>query len=86
MVNTAKLKIVIKENDLTQKDLADQIGIHEVTFYNKMKSGEFNLREVTEMLGILTFTIDPMEIFFDGVKPIIVETITYQKSRFQESF
>lgn len=71
MVNTDKLIKVIKENNKTQYSLAEKMGITYKTFHDKMLRKEFLLSEVAILLEELEFEIDPMEIFFEGIKPIV---------------
>lgn len=63
MVNTSKLKGVIVANDLTQKEVAETIGIAPKTFYLKMKKGVFGSDEIEKMIKLLNID-DPVSIFF----------------------
>lgn len=63
MINVNKLKGLISENDLSQRKLADMLGMSETTFYTKMKKGVFDSDEMEEMIRILKIE-NPVEIFF----------------------
>lgn len=63
MINVNKLKGLISENDLSQRKLADMLGMSETTFYTKMKKGVFDSDEMEEMIKILKIE-NPVEIFF----------------------
>lgn len=79
MINTTKLLKVIRDNKTDQKHLAKELGISDRTFYDKMKRKEFLVSEVAGMMEVLEFTIDPFEIFFEGVNPVIIEVKKYNK-------
>lgn len=64
MVNTNKLRGIIAEKGVSQKDVAKYLGISEKTFYNKMKRGVFGTDEVEKMIAFLHIE-DPVQIFFD---------------------
>ena len=61
-MNTAKLKGIIAENGLSQRDVAIAIGMTEKTFYNKMKKGVFGTDEAIAMVELLKIS-NPAEIF-----------------------
>jgi DNA-binding XRE family transcriptional regulator len=63
MINVNKLKGLISENDLSQRKLADMLGMSETTFYTKMKKGVFDSDEMEQMIKILKIE-NPVEIFF----------------------
>ncbi|VTT10992.1 phage repressor [Streptococcus gordonii] len=59
MVNVAKLKGKIVERDITQEELAKNIGITKSTFYRKMKqNGNFSIKEVNLIVSSLNLTKD----------------------------
>ncbi|VTT11388.1 phage repressor [Streptococcus gordonii] len=66
MVNVAKLKGKIVERDITQEELAKNIGITKSTFYRKMKqNGNFSIKEVNLIVSSLNLTKDEaINIFF----------------------
>lgn len=63
MVNTNKLRGVIAERGLDQKDVAEMIGKSAKTFYEKMKKGKFDSDEIMLMVSGLNIK-NPVEIFF----------------------
>lgn len=63
MVNTNKLRGIIAERGLDQKDVAELIGKSPKTFYEKMKKGKFDSDEITKMVSGLNIE-NPVEIFF----------------------
>lgn len=63
MIDTHALKVRIVDENLTQKDVAQQLGITPKTFYKKMKKGIFNSNEIEQLIVILRIP-DPMSIFF----------------------
>lgn len=66
MVNVSKLKGKIVERDITQEELAKNIGITKSTFYRKMKqNGNFSIKEVNLIVSSLNLTKDEaINIFF----------------------
>lgn len=64
MIRVDKLKGIIVENGLTQKKVAEMIGITPKTFYEKMSKGVFGSDEIEIMIKELHID-DPMKIFFD---------------------
>ena len=63
MIKTNELKGIIAKNGLTQKQVAERIGITPKTFYEKMKKGVFGSDEIQKMIEILNIN-NPCEIFF----------------------
>lgn len=63
MVNTNKLRGIIAERCLDQKDVAEMIGKSSKTFYEKMKKGKFDSDEIMKMVAGLNIQ-NPVEIFF----------------------
>lgn len=63
MINTDKLRGIIAENGLSQKDVAKAIGITPKTFYDKMQKGVFGSDEIDVMIEYLHID-DPATIFF----------------------
>lgn len=63
MVNTNKLRGIIAERGLDQKDVAQMIGKSPKTFYEKMKKGKFDSDEIMSMVDGLCIE-NPVEIFF----------------------
>lgn len=64
MIRVDKLKGIIVENGLTQKKVAEMIGITPKTFYDKMSKGVFRSDEIEIMIKELHID-DPMNVFFD---------------------
>ena len=63
MVNVNKLRGIIAERGLDQKDVAEMIGKTPKTFYEKMKKGKFDSDEIMKMVSGLSIE-NPAEIFF----------------------
>lgn len=63
MVNTNKLRGIIAEKGLDQKDVAEMIGKSPKTFYEKMKKGKFDSDEIMLMVSGLNIK-NPVDIFF----------------------
>lgn len=63
MVATDKLRGIIAECGLSQRKVAEKIGMTEKTFYTKMKTGVFGTDEAEKMIDILCIE-NPGEIFF----------------------
>ena len=64
MIRVDKLKGIIVENGLTQKKVAEMIGITPKTFYDKMSKCVFRSDEIEIMIKELHID-DPMNVFFD---------------------
>lgn len=63
MVATEKLRGLIAERGLSQRKVAEHLGMTEKTFYSKMKKAVFDSDEMEGMIELLK--IDrPAEIFF----------------------
>lgn len=62
MVATEKLRGLIAEQGLTQRKVAQGIGMTEKTFYNKMKRRVFGTDEAEKMIDLLEIE-NPAEIF-----------------------
>ena len=67
MIAIQKLKGIIAENGLSQKRVADLLGMAPKTFYEKMKKGVFDSDEIEQMIGILNID-NPTDIFFASNK------------------
>ena len=63
MVATDKLRGIIAERNMSQRQVAKAIGITEKTFYNKMQSGKFDSDEMEKMIILLNIQ-NPIDIFF----------------------
>lgn len=63
MIDVASLRAEMTRYGITQKQLAESIGISPRTFSNKMKKGVFRSDEIEQMIQILKIK-DPMSIFF----------------------
>lgn len=63
MIQVNKLRGLIAEKGLSQKDVAESIGITPKTFYEKMTRGVFGSDEIEIMIDLLDID-DPVAIFF----------------------
>lgn len=63
MIDTDKLRGVIAERRLSQKQVAEHLEMVPATFYAKMKKGVFDSDEISDMIAFLGIT-DPLKIFF----------------------
>lgn len=63
MIAIGKLRGLIAERGLTQRSVAQSIGMTEKTFYNKMKAGKFDSDEMSDLIVLLDIK-NPLEIFF----------------------
>lgn len=63
MIAINKLRGIIAERGMTQKQVAMELGMAQKTFYNKMKRGVFGTDEVDKMVDVLSID-NPAEIFF----------------------
>ena len=57
------LKAEFTRNGLTQKEVAQKLGISSRTLSNKLRSGVFTNKEIEKLKNILN--IDDISIFFD---------------------
>ncbi len=62
-MNVAKLRGIIAERGMSQRNVAAFLGITERTFYAKMKKGIFGTDEAQKMTDFLKIE-NPAEIFF----------------------
>lgn len=62
MVDTMKLKGIIAERGMSQRQVAKKLGMAEKTFYDKMKKGVFGTDEASKMVSLLKIT-DAAAIF-----------------------
>jgi transcriptional regulator with XRE-family HTH domain len=65
MLDKNALKAEIVRNGLTQKDVAEMIGVSEKTFISRMHRGVFGTDEVEIMIKCLGIK-NPVDIFFAG--------------------
>lgn len=63
MVNTDKLRGLIAEKNLSQKAVAQELGISKKTMTNKMQNGRFSNDEMDKLIKLLEIK-DPVAIFF----------------------
>lgn len=63
MIAVNKLKGIIAERGLSQRQVAAELGITEKTLYTKMKKGVFDSAEMSAMIRLLDIR-NPSEIFF----------------------
>lgn len=65
MIEVNKLRGIIAERGMSQREVAEKLGVAQKTFYNKMKRGVFGTDEVEKMIEILSID-NPVEIFLPG--------------------
>ena len=63
MVATDKLRGIIAERRMSQRQVAAELGMTEKTFYTKMKKGAFGTDEAEKMIHLLHIEF-PADIFF----------------------
>ena len=63
MINSNKIRARIVELGLTQKQVAEKIGISEKTFSLKINNGKFGLDEADKMIKVLKID-EPDKYFF----------------------
>lgn len=63
MIQINKLKALFVEKNITQQEIAKELGITETTMSRKMKKGVFDSDEMYKMIEILEIE-NPSEIFF----------------------
>ncbi len=61
-MNTNKLRGIIAERGLSQRKVAEYLGMSDKTFYLKVKKGVFGTDEVQKMVELLKIE-NPVEIF-----------------------
>ena len=62
MVATDKLRGIIAERGMSQRQVAKLLGLNEKTFYSKMQKGVFGTDEVEQMVELLSIP-NPTDIF-----------------------
>ncbi len=62
MVAVDKLRGIIAERGMTQRQVAQYLGISDKTFYNKMQKGVFGTDEVEQLVKLLCIP-NPVDIF-----------------------
>ena len=65
MINANKIRARIVELGMTQKQVAEKIGMSEKTFSVKMNNGKFGLDEAEKMIKVLKID-KPDKYFFDN--------------------
>lgn len=63
-MDSNKLRGIIAERGLSQRKVAEQLGMTERTFYSKMKKGVFGTDEAQQMVDLLHIE-NPADIFFE---------------------
>ena len=63
MIAVDKLRGIIAERGMSQRQVAKALGMTEKTFYTKMKKGVFDSDEMSEMVSMLEIH-DPASVFF----------------------
>ena len=61
-MNADKLRGIIVERGLSQRKVAEYLGMSEKTFYTKMKRGVFGTNDVQRMIELLKID-NPVDIF-----------------------
>ena len=64
MVNSNELKAEMVRKGLTQKEVAERMGISSKTLSNKLRKCVFGSNEIEQLMSILEIN-DPVPIFFD---------------------
>lgn len=65
MINANKIRARIVEMGMTQKQVAEKIGISEKTFSIKMNNGKFGLDEAEKIIQVLKIE-KPEQYFFNN--------------------
>ena len=63
MINANKIRARIVELGMTQKTVAEKIGMSEKTFSIKMNNGKFGLDEAEKLIEVLDIA-EPVPYFF----------------------
>lgn len=63
MIDSDRLKQIIAQNGLSQRKVADYLGISAKTFYAKLKKGVFDSDEIELMVNLLAIP-NPAGVFF----------------------
>ena len=63
MVDVKRLRGIIAERGLSQRKVAEEIGMTEKTFYRKMRNGIFGTDEASRLVEVLSIE-NPAGIFF----------------------
>lgn len=63
MIRVNELRGLIARKGISQRKVAQKMGITDKTFYMKMKLGKFNSDEMQALIDILDIK-NPSEIFF----------------------
>lgn len=67
MINANLIRAKIVENGMTQKQVAQAIGMTAKTFTDKMKTGKFGLDEADKMIALLKIENPERYFFASGV-------------------
>ena len=76
MIMRNELKGIIASNGLSQRKVAESLGMTDKTFYIKMKKGVFDSDEITTMIELLNIK-NPVDIFF---APGVTQRVTNEAS------
>lgn len=63
LIDTDRLRGIIAERNLSQRKVAKLLGMSEVTFYRKMRTGVFDSNEIDALITLLKIK-NPMSVFF----------------------
>ena len=69
MLDTVKLKAATYAAGYTQGSLAEEIGLHQSSYSERLRNGNFRRAEIEAIMRILRIE-NPAEIFFAGEQPI----------------
>lgn len=75
MIDTNVLRGLIYQRNLSQRKLAQMLGMTEKTFYSKMSKGIFGSDEIEKMISILNIK-RPERIFFVN---LVTQKVTKRK-------
>lgn len=79
MIAVRKLRGIMAEQGISQKKLANELGISAKTFYNKMQKGVFGTDEAEKLIEILKIE-NPADIFFTNKVTSKVTTNTEESA------
>lgn len=65
-MNDRKLRAKLVENDYTIERFSSEISINTTTFYRKISNSSFTIKEVQQMMKVLSLNREEVfDIFFD---------------------
>lgn len=64
-IDVKRLKANMRYHDISQGNLAEELGICRDTFIRRMKRGDFTIKQIHKMMAAIPLSMDEMEqIFF----------------------